>query len=139
MRSWVIWSGTRSGKWIANGGEMKPRRLERIDELIKEEVSKIILYELKNPNIEMVTVTKVETTNDLRYANVFFSVYAEEDRKAVIIEQLENARKTVRHLLGRVIRLRYTPEIVFKYDSSIEHSAKIAKILNDLKKEQKGE
>lgn len=107
------------------------QRAQRVGEEIKKEVSEII-REMKDPRIGFVTVVDVEVTNDLRHARVFVSVYGEEAAKKESLEGLQAATGFIRSEIGRRIRLRHTPEIAFKLDSSIERGARINQILNEI-------
>lgn len=112
---------------------MASHRANRVAEEIKREVTQMLRDEIKDPRIGFVTVTGVEVTPDIRYAKVFFSVYGNEESKAQSMEALEKARGFVRSELGKRMRLRYTPEISFKFDTSIEYGAKIMKLLEGVK------
>jgi len=112
------------------------QRSERVAEEMKREIAKILHDELKDPRLgRFVTITKVEVTRDLRYAKVFVSVYGDDQQKKQSIEALNNASGFVRREIGRRIKLRYTPEILFSLDDSIEHGARISQLLNKVKQE----
>jgi len=107
-------------------------RMLRVDEQIKEEVSKIISFEIQDPHLTgMVSVTKVKTTPDLRYSRVFVSMIGCKSQK----ENLATLKKSsgyIRSLLAKRINLRLTPELVFEFDESIEYGSKIDKIIKDM-------
>ena len=107
-------------------------RMNRIDEEYRKELSQIISYELKNPNITgLISVTKVKVTNDLKYAKVYVSILNSKNIK----DTLANLKKSagfVRTELARRINLRNTPEIIFELDDSMEYGAKIDSILKDI-------
>lgn len=107
------------------------QRAQRVGEEIKKEVSEII-REMKDPRIGFVTVVDVEVSNDLRHGKIFVSVYGEEESKKDSLAGLEAATGFIRSELGRRIRLRHTPEILFRLDSSIERGARINQILNEI-------
>ncbi len=112
---------------------MVSHRANRVAEEIKREITQMLRDEIKDPRIGFVTVTGVEVTPDIRYAKVFVSVYGEDEAKAQSLQALEKAKGFVRSELGKRMRLRYTPEINFKFDSSIEHGARIMKLLEEVK------
>lgn len=112
---------------------MASHRANRVAEEIKKEITQMIRDEIKDPRIGFVTVTGVDVTPDIRYAKVFISVYGEEDNRAQSLEALEKAKGFIRSELGKRMRLRYTPEISFKFDTSIEYGAKIMKLLAGVK------
>ncbi|MCK8823503.1 30S ribosome-binding factor RbfA [Fuchsiella alkaliacetigena] len=112
---------------------MAKHRPRRVGELIKQEVSQMLLQdEIKDPRIGFVTITDVEVSGDLRHAKIFVSVLDDEQAKEETMEGLKNAVGYIRRELGQRIRLRHTPEIIFRYDNSIERGTKIFKILEEL-------
>ena len=113
-------------------------RLGRIDEEYKKEISQIISYQLKNPNVTgLISVTKVKVTNDLKYAKVYVSIINSKNLKETM-EGLKNSSGFIRSELARKINLRNTPEILFELDDSLEYGAKIDSILKEImpKKEE---
>ncbi len=114
-------------------------RPERMAEAVKKEVSDMIRYELKDPRIGFATVTSVEVSGDLRYAKIFISVLGEPNEQQKTIEALESAKGFVRTELGRRIRLRYTPELSFKLDSSISRGSRLIKLLEEVSGDKAGE
>ncbi|MDR0979064.1 MAG: 30S ribosome-binding factor RbfA [Lachnospiraceae bacterium] len=109
-------------------------RMNRIDEELKKELSNIISYELKNSKITgLVSVTKVKTTPDLRYARVYVSILNSKNKKDTL-EGLTNGVGYMRSKIAERINLRITPEIVIQIDESAEYGAKIDSIINELKK-----
>lgn len=115
---------------------MSKQRLGRIQEAIRQEVSKIVQNEIKDPRLGFLTITKVELTPDLRYARIFFSVFGEEKSKHLALKGLNSAKGYVKGLLADRIKLRYMPDIDFKIDDSIEHTKQIYNIIDKLKKER---
>ncbi len=113
------------------------KRADRVSEAIKREVSVMLTQEVKDPGIHFVTVTAVETTDDLRHAKIFVSILGDEKTRQESFEGLERAKGFLRAELGRRIQLRYTPEIQFRLDKSLDHAFKIRGILNKLKAEEK--
>ncbi|MCD5401208.1 30S ribosome-binding factor RbfA [candidate division NPL-UPA2 bacterium] len=111
---------------------MASRRVEKVAEAIKEEVSLIIQEEVKDPRIGFLTVTAVELSSDLRYAKIFISVYGSQEEKVKALKGLQSATRFIRREIGRRIKLRYTPEIVFKWDESIEKGAHIDSLLRQI-------
>ena len=99
---------------------------------IKEEVSRIIQEEVKDPRIGFITITDVELSGDLRHAKVFISVYGNESEKVKALKGLSSAAGFIRSQMGKRIKLRYTPEIVFKWDRSIEGGAHIEELLRKI-------
>jgi ribosome-binding factor A len=110
-------------------------RTGRVGEQIKKEISSLIQTELKDPRIGFVTVTGVEVTGDLSLARVYLSILGSEEEKAETLKSLQRAKGFLRTELGRRIRLRLTPEIEFRFDSSIEYGSRIEALLHELNRE----
>ncbi|MCL6446674.1 MAG: 30S ribosome-binding factor RbfA [Armatimonadetes bacterium] len=108
-------------------------RPERLAEAIKKEVSDLLFHEMKDPRIGFVTITAVEVAPDLRTAKIYASVYGSPEEQRAAIEALQKARGFIRGELGRRIRLRYTPEITFKFDPSIARGARVMELLEEIK------
>lgn len=110
---------------------MAGNRINRINDEIQKELSSL-LRTLKDPRVQggMVTVTRVDTTSDLRYARVFISVLDKAQEKDVI-KGLRSAAGYLRRELGQAMALRYTPELQFVADDSIEYGAHILEMLRD--------
>ncbi len=112
---------------------MQGKRIDRVNQLLKEEIAEIIRRELKDPRIGFVTVTEVETSKDLRHAKVFVSVLGSDSDWGQALVALENAGGFVRGELVRRLRLRIIPHLVFRPDRSMAHAAHIMEILETLK------
>ena len=111
-------------------------RIEKLQELIKQETSKMLLYDIKDPRIGFVTVTDVEMTGDLREAKIFVSIMGNEEQIKSSMEGLQSALGFVRREIGKRIRLRFTPEISFAPDKSLDYSEHIQKILLQIERER---
>jgi ribosome-binding factor A len=106
-------------------------RTDRISEEMKKEVSAIIQNELKDPRLpKMISVTAAEVTRDLRYAKVFISVLGNEEDKKNAIAGLKSAAGFIRREIGQRLKLRYTPEILFELDNSIERGVYLNKLID---------
>ncbi len=115
---------------------MSEQRSERVAEAIRKEISEIIHKELKDPRIGFITITRVQVTDDLRVACVYFSILGTQEDKKKTLEGLKSAAGFLRGQIGQRLRLRFTPELRFKFDRSIEYSAHIAEVLEKLKREE---
>lgn len=116
-------------------GEKMARRIGRLNEEIKKELSILIKKQIKDPRVsEFVSITDVHTTNDLRYAKVFISIYGNKEQQEETLLGLKNAGGYLRREIGKKIRLRYTPELLFEMDHSIEYGMHINSILKDINK-----
>jgi ribosome-binding factor A len=108
------------------------KRSERLGELILAEISDLVVRDLKDPRLGFITFTRVELSDDLRHAKIFVSMLGSEPEKARTLQGLASATGYIRRHLGRMLRLRYTPELTFLIDESMEHGAKIAQLLRQL-------
>ena len=115
---------------------MQGKRLDRVNQLIKEEISTLLQRELKDPRLGFVTVTEVETAKDLRVAKVFVSVLGDERQWASSLAALTSARGFVRNWLRQHLELRVTPDVDFRADRSMEHAAKIQSLLKQVQGER---
>ena len=111
---------------------MTSPRIARLRELFKEETSTILQRDMKDPRIGFVSVTDVELSPDLRHARIFVSVYGDAEAKARTMEGLRSAEGFVRTELARRIRLRYTPEVTFRIDESIEQGDRVNRLLRQV-------
>jgi ribosome-binding factor A len=111
---------------------MQGKRLDRVNQLIKEEVSLLLQRELKDPRLGFVTVTEVETSKDLRTARIYVSVLGDETRWRDSLTALQSARGFIRNWLRHHLDLRVTPDPVFHADRSMEHAARIQELLRQL-------
>ena len=100
------------------------------------EVERIIREDVSDPRTDcMFSVTHVDVTRDLRYAKVYISVYEEEKRQPMM-KALKGAAGFIRHNLGLRVQLRYTPELLFELDTTIEYGVHIASLLNQVRKNE---
>ena len=111
---------------------MASNRILLINEEIQKELS-ALLRTVKDPRVQdvMISITRVETTPDLRYTKVYVS-FLQEDKAAAALAGLHSAAGYLRRELGRNLRLRYSPEIVWAADDSIVYGAKMLKLINSL-------
>jgi ribosome-binding factor A len=114
---------------------MQGKRLDRVNQLIKEEVSAVLQRELKDPRLGFVTVTDVETSKDLRVAKIFVSVLGDDKQWAGSMAALGSARGFIRNWLRQNLDLRVTPDLDFRPDRSMEHAAKIQSLLKKVQPE----
>ena len=111
------------------------KRSDRIAETIREEISSILLQEINDPRIQFVSVMRVEVSADLQHAKIFVSIIGSEEKKQEAFEGLKSARGFIQRKLGKRIRLRYTPEISFKMDTSVDEGMHIYELLQEIKNE----
>lgn len=111
-------------------------KTERIADALMEQISYIIEREVKNKDINFVTITDVKVTNDLSFAKVYFTVL-DQDKKAETLKALKSASGFIRHELRERVDIRQIPELNFIYDESIEYGQKIEEILEEIKETEK--
>ncbi|WP_204141389.1 30S ribosome-binding factor RbfA [Halomicronema sp. CCY15110] len=114
------------------------RRVARVASLIKREVSQMLMSDIKDDRVGagMVSVTDVEVSGDLQHAKVFVSIYGTEEARAETMEGLAAATKFVRRELGQRIRLRRTPEVLFREDLGVERGTRVLSLINQLSAER---
>lgn len=112
-------------------------RLNRINEELKKEISHVLTFELKNPNVTgLLSVTRAKITPDFKYAKVYISVLNSKDVDKTM-QGLRDSAGFIRSQIAKTINLRITPELVFELDDSVEYGMKIDNILKNLKKNEK--
>ena len=111
-------------------------KIERLNHVYQEEISLILLREVKNQELKFVTITGVDITNDLSLARVYYTVL-NEDKKELIEKSLLKAASFIRTKLAARVNIRHTPELKFIYDDSIEYGEHIEKIIEKIHKEEK--
>ena len=105
------------------------RRAERVGEEIREEVARLLARGVKDPRIGFLTVTRADVTPDLRVARVYVAAMGDEGQRRKSLEGLRRATGYVRRELGRRLRLRYTPEVVFELDKGLDATDRVAQLL----------
>ena len=110
---------------------MKAQRLARIDHEIQRILGTLIAQELKDPRLGFTTVTRVEVTDDLRFCKVYVSVIGDRHAARQTLDALENAKGFLRGELGHRIDLRYTPELLFVEDRSVERAIELARTMRE--------
>lgn len=111
-------------------------RVEKVQEFIKQEISKIILTEIKDPRVGFVTITQVEATGDLRSAKIYVSLMGSDEQKANTWKGLQSALGYMRTEIGKRIRMRMTPDLSLHLDESLNYSAHIQELLLKIKEEE---
>ncbi len=112
-------------------------RIERVNNLIRRELSELIQRQLRDPRLnEFVAVTEVTTSPDLKYAKVFVSCISGRQEEQKILEILNSAAGFLRTELAKKVRMRRTPELGFHWDDSIEHGDHILRLLDQVREEQ---
>ena len=111
---------------------MEGKRSEKVADLIQREVAEMLVQSIKDPRIGFVTITKVTVSEDCRFAKVYFSVAGTLAERESSGKGLNSAKGYIRKELGRRLRLRYTPEIVFQFDPSIEYAIHMEEVIRNI-------
>lgn len=116
-------------------------RTTRVGELLRAEISELLLREVKDPRVGrgMVTITEVQVSPDLRRAVVFFSHFGTEEERAEALEGLVHSAPFLHRELVQRLSLRHVPELVFRFDPSIERGARLAELIAQVRAERGGE
>lgn len=112
---------------------MGTRRRERVNDLIREEISELIRREVRDPRLSgFISVTEVVTSADLKHAKVFVSIMGTEEEKRQVEKGLAAASGFLRRGLGERLSLRYTPELSFQRDESIERGSRLLQLIKEV-------
>ena len=119
---------------------MSNTRMQKVNEELKREISHIISQELNNSNLKkgLISVTGVNTSPDLKFARVYVSMINVGDKKEAL-KALKKASGFIRTEIAKKVNLKYTPELVFEFDESIEYGDRIDNILKEITKDLKKE
>jgi ribosome-binding factor A len=111
-------------------------RPHRVGEQLHKEISALLLKGLKDPRVGFVTITSVKVTSDMHLARVYYTVYGDEKERADTQKGLDSAVPYFRRELGRRLRIRYIPDLVFKFDTSLEYGNRIESLLRQLNEDR---
>jgi ribosome-binding factor A len=115
------------------------RRTDRLNHLIRDEMSELLRREAKDPRLEaFVTVTRAVVSADLHNARVFVSVMGTEAEKVAVMTALDAASGFLRKELGARLRLRYNPALTFCYDDSLERASRVLQVMSELATSEAG-
>ena len=110
-------------------------KTKKIGSLFTREISRIILEEVKNPNIGFVTITSCDVTNDLSFAKVYF-LTLDRSKKEKALEALNKSADFIEVELAKVVNIRKMPQLSFHYDTSVEYGENIEQKLNEIKEKE---
>jgi len=116
---------------------MANRRPARIAERIREDVSLFLIRELRDPRLELVTITRAEISDDLKHATVFFSVLGDDARRRTAERGLASARGMIRSHLAQGLGLREAPDLAFEFDHSIQKAIELSKLIDQVAAERR--
>ena len=117
---------------------MQGRRIDRIEEQVRIEVSEIIEREIQDPRIGLTTVTSVKISPDLRHGRIFVTVLGDAQQRKKALEGLRSAASFIRRSLSkRLHHMRRIPELTFDYDEAVEKGIRIEELLDQIKHDEK--
>ncbi len=108
------------------------RRADRVGNLIMHEIAEMIRKDLDDPRLHDVSITRVVLSGDLKRARVYFSMIGATEERESALKGLEHAAGRFKKVLGQKLRLRFVPELLFLFDSGLEHSQRIEDILHQI-------
>ena len=113
-------------------------RIERVNSLIRQEISELLQQQVKDPRLgnSFITVTEVATSSDFKQSKIFVSSISTEEEKKKVLKALGSASGFLRRELSRRLKLRYTPELIFQWDNSLEQGDHILKLINEVAHEE---
>lgn len=113
----------------------KNRRIEKVSSLLKKEISLILMNDFEDDFIieNFVSITKIELSGDLQHCKIYITASASENDKNKMVEKLNIAKSSIRHLLGKRIEMRRIPELVFKKDRLMDEGLSVLKVLDELR------
>ena len=115
------------------------RRTERLNHLLRQEITDLLQREAKDPRLSaMVSVTRVSVSSDLRYAKVFISVLGTEEEKKGVLAGLHAASGFLRRELSGRLSIRYTPELSFFYDDTMEQAGRVIQLIDEVRSSETG-
>ena len=112
---------------------MSSQRARKVGETIHQEISQLLIRGLKDPRIGFVTITAVDVTPDLHLARVYYTVIGDQESREQTAAGLKSSIPYVRQQLGRALRMKYIPDILFEYDQSVEYGNRIESLIRELK------
>lgn len=113
-------------------------RMRKVNELLREVIAESVVS-LKDPGLGFLTITGVDTSPDLRNADVFYSVLGTEEEQEATGKALDRAAPHIQEVAARQIRLKYTPRLTFRVDTSIDEGIKIDRLLKELHEDEEAE
>jgi len=110
------------------------KRTDRVSELIKREVGRILIREIKDPKLQFVTITSVKVSPDLKYSRIYYTIMGDASQRELTQQKLDHACGFMRSQIGKNLSLRYVPELKFYYDEVADYAANVERLLRDIKK-----
>jgi len=115
------------------------KRSDKVAEAIHEVVTQLLVKGVKDPRIGFVTITGVQVTDDLHLARIFFSVVGSDEEKKATEAGLNSAKGYFRREMGKQLRMRYVPDLIFSYDTSLDYGERIETLLKEISTEKQND
>ncbi|TFB08225.1 30S ribosome-binding factor RbfA [Candidatus Atribacteria bacterium MT.SAG.1] len=112
------------------------KRSEQLEKSLIKEINNIIYRKINDPRIKFVTLTRIKVSPDLKYADIFVTIFNDEAQQKKALKGLKNATKFIRGELGKDLKLRYVPNIKFKIDKDLEYQYKLLDIITEVHEKQ---
>jgi ribosome-binding factor A len=116
---------------------MQYKRADRVAAVIHEKIGSLLVNGLKDPAFGFITITKVQVTDDVRHAKIYYSVYGDQKQKEQTAAALERAKGFIRTEVGSVLSLRFVPALSFYFDDSTEYADHIEQLIKKIHDESK--
>jgi len=112
------------------------KRADRVSDQMRMEIADILMRKVKDPRVGFVTVTAVDVTADLKQARVYVTVLGQEEQATDTMDALSRAEGFIKGELGRRLKLRYVPTLTFVQDASLDRTARVLNLLDDIRKDR---
>lgn len=118
-------------------GRQEQKRSVRVADAIRNELAVLLLQKVRDPKLAAVSISRVQVTDDLTTAKIFFTVFGDKGQVRSVENSLRKAKGFMRSHLAKTLNLRYTPDLHFRYDEAAEKVEKIESILQEIENERK--
>jgi ribosome-binding factor A len=115
------------------------KRSDRVGDMIRQVIGEMLRRDLNDPRLSLVTLTEVKVTEDLKIATVFFSAMGNSVQEEASLHGLQSAAGYIKKRLGRELRLRFVPDLLFKVDHSFDYGKRIDRLIESVQDEKKGD
>jgi len=112
------------------------KRPQRVGSLLKQELAEILMREFADQTLALTTVTEVRMSADLRIARVYVSIYGDEDARTQTMQMLEDEKGHIRSLIGSRVRLRFTPDLLFIRDDTLDRVERINTLIKQIHRDE---
>jgi len=113
-----------------------PKRSEQLEKSLIREINNIIYRKINDPRIKFITISRVKVSSDLKYADIFVTIFNDKEQQKKALKGLKNATKFIRGELGKDLKIRYVPNIKFLIDEDLEQQYKLFKIISEINNQQ---